>query len=93
MGHSMDKIEIRQIVHEEVETAASQRFGVIQEWMADQFQLIRENFQMVHEKMDRNFAEMREDLEQIKRNTDRNSLDIVGLQQKDKESWRRYKKY
>ena len=89
----MDKVEIRQLVQGEVETAAAQRFGVIQEWLTDQFKLIQENFQMVHEKMDRQFAELKEDLEQVKRNTDRNSLEIVALQEKDKESWRRYKKY
>lgn len=91
----MDKAEIENFIEEKVEEKASQRFGAIQEWLKDEFKLIRENFQMVHEKMDRGFAEIREDIAQIKVNVDRNSLDILELQDKEKsrESWRKYKKY
>ncbi len=89
----MDRTEIENLIDQKVDTVVSRQFGMVMEWFTDQFALVHEKFEMLEEKMDRGFAEIREDIAQIKINVDRNSLDILELQNKDKESWRRYKKY
>ena len=85
----MDKMEIENIMEEKAQTVFARNFTIFLERLDDQFKLVQEGFQGVHEKMDRNFSEIREDLEQIKRNTDTNSLEILALQDKDRESWRK----
>ncbi len=89
----MDKVEIRQLVREEVSQevgkSAAHYFGLMKELIMDQFAFAREGQQMFEEKIDRRFQKIEDDLEQIKRNTDTNSLEIVALQDSDRESWRK----
>lgn len=89
MGHSMDKVEIQQLVKEEVGASAAHYFGLLKELIMDQFAVAAERHQMFEEKADRQLEKIEQDLEQIKRNTDINSLEILALQDKDHESWRK----
>ncbi len=83
----MDKVEIRQLIKDEISASGAHYFGLIKELFLDQFALIREDHKMFEEKTDRHFEKIEEDLDQIKRNTDTNSLEILALQEKDRESW------
>ncbi len=87
LGHIMDKVEIQQLVKEEVGASAAYYFGLIKELILDQFAFAAERQQMFEEQTVRNFAEIKEELVQIKTNTDTNSLEILTLQEKDRESW------
>lgn len=85
----MDKSEIRQFVQEEVGALGAHYFGLIKELIMDQFALAREGQQMFEETTGRRFEKIEEKLDQVILNTNRNSLDILELQDSDKESWRK----
>jgi hypothetical protein len=89
----MEQVEIENLIDQKVDTAVSRQFGMIMEWFTDQFALVYEGQQNIIEVMERRFQKVEDRLDRIEINTNRNTLDIHALQEKDKESWRRYKKY
>lgn len=82
----MKNHQVEQLSEEKVGAIIAHHFGLIQEFLDDQFALVHEKFEILEEKMDRGFAEIRQDLDQVKRNTDTNSLEILALQEKQKKT-------
>ncbi len=75
---------VTEIVEEKVSASFAHHFGLMKEWLLDQFRATDERFQAHDEKMDRGFAEIREELSHMKTNIDNNSLAIVSLQREQK---------
>ena len=71
--------EIRKIVQEEVGTSTAHHFGLMKEWMIDQFTLMNERADFRHESLGRKFDELREEFAHTKTIVDENSLDVIGI--------------
>ena len=76
--------EIKEIVQKEVESSAAHYFGLMKEWMADQFALMHESILSHQESMERNMVEFRAEMGNLKKNVDNNTLDIDTLQKEQK---------
>lgn len=76
----MSNDEMGKIVEEKVAESAAHYFGMMKEWMADQFGLMHESIESHKESMDRNMEEFRNEINRTNKNTDDNTLEIVGLQ-------------